>query len=273
MEAPLEELILNVNAQPITYVISVAIFRLLEHFELEAEIFVGHSLGEYAALTAVGSLSFSNGCSLLTERAHAMNCANQTGRGTMVAVTGLTFERLASLCNETSAKFTDTSNDPPAVVVACENSSYQIVIAGTQEAMDSLLPELRSEGAIDLKELPVDGAFHSPMMEPAVDIFKKALDEVELFPPSKKYLSSVSGLVEWETSTIRQNLMRQITSPVRWLQCTRCLLDNRYVTFVEVGPGRSLGTFVRHENAAVDVFRTCDVGSLANLLSRRDLEL
>jgi [acyl-carrier-protein] S-malonyltransferase len=195
----------------------------------------GHSLGEFSALVAAGAVSFEDGLRLVAARASAMQRCCESVPGAMAAVIALDQETVERICEET----------PGVVVPANYNSDGQIVISGSTEAVAQACAAMKAAGAKRALMIPVGGAFHSPLMEPARTELARAIDETEILAPSCPVYQNVSAAPETDPARIRQNLLLQLTSPVRWTQSVKGMLANGATRFTEIGPGTVLQGLVK----------------------------
>jgi len=215
--------------QPAIFLHSVVLARLMgENFN--PDMTAGHSLGEFSALTAAGALSFESGLSLVAKRANAMQKATEQARGTMAAILGLDDEVVEEHCKKIDG----------VVVPANYNCPGQLVISGEYSAVEKACEALTEAGARRAMILPVGGAFHSPLMEPARADLALAIEGTEISTPSCPVYQNVSAEPVTDPSTIKSNLIAQLTSPVRWTQTMKNMISNGTNSVVEVGPGKVL---------------------------------
>ena len=200
----------------------------------------GHSLGEFSALTAVGALSFEDGLKLVFLRALAMQKCCEAQPGSMAAVIALPNEEIERICA-----------DIPGVVPANYNSKGQVVISGEESAVDEACAQLKAAGAKRALKLPVSGAFHSPLMEPAREELAKAIAETPFQAPVCPIYQNVSALPTANPELIKENLLRQLTSPVRWTQTVENMLADGITSFLEIGPGTVLQGLVKRTAEAM----------------------
>ncbi|MBO4475762.1 MAG: ACP S-malonyltransferase [Bacteroidales bacterium] len=195
----------------------------------------GHSLGEFSALVAAGAVSFADGLRLVAARAAAMQECCEAHPGAMAAIIGLATEEIERICSET----------PGIVVPANYNSDGQIVISGEAEAVSAACAACKEAGAKRALPLPVGGAFHSPLMEPAREKLALAIEATGFSAPRCPVYQNVTAAPETDPSVIKDNLLRQLTSPVRWAQTVRRMLSNGASEFTEIGPGTVLQGLVK----------------------------
>ena len=195
----------------------------------------GHSLGEFSALVAAGAVSFEDGLKLVAARAAAMQRCCEKVPGAMAAVIALDQETVERVCEET----------PGIVVPANYNSDGQIVISGSKEAVSLACDGMKAAGAKRALPLPVGGAFHSPLMEPAREELAAAIEATAFSAPVCPIYQNVTAAPESDPARIRQNLLLQLTSPVRWTQSVKAMLADGATAFTEIGPGSVLQGLVK----------------------------
>ena len=194
----------------------------------------GHSLGEFSALVAAGALSFEDGLRLVHARALAMQKACEVAPGTMAAIIALPDDTIESICSEVSAEGNGV------VVPANYNCPGQLVISGNVEAVNAACDKLKAAGAKRALVLPVGGAFHSPLMQPAAEELQKAIEEVEFKTPRCPIYQNVDAQAHTDASEIKQNLMAQLTASVKWTQEVNNMIEAGATDFTECGPGKAL---------------------------------
>jgi [acyl-carrier-protein] S-malonyltransferase len=200
----------------------------------------GHSLGEFSALVAAGALSFEDGLRLVSERALAMQAACEVNPSTMAAILGLDDEVVEQACSEIEG----------VVVAANYNCPGQLVISGSIEAVDAACALLTERGAKRALRLPVGGAFHSPLMEPARERLAGAIAATHIQAPRCPIYQNVTAKAETDPARIKENLLVQLTAPVRWTQTMQQMLADGANEVVEVGPGKVLqGLFKKIDRA------------------------
>ena len=207
------------------------------------DMVAGHSLGEFSALVACGALRFEDALLLVSARAQAMQAACEANPGTMAAVLGLPDEQVDELCKKQSG----------VVVAANFNCPGQIVISGEIEAVDAACVALKEAGARRALRLNVGGAFHSPLMAPAAEDLKEAILKTEFHKPFCPIYQNVSAKVETEPGIIRENLLKQLTAPVRWTQSVQNMIADGATEFYEFGPGDVPKGLIRKINPEVQV--------------------
>ena len=202
--------------------------------EFQPDMVGGHSLGEFSALVAAGALDFEDGLKLVYARAQAMQKACEAAPGTMAAIIGLPDETVEEVCNEI------TSQGNGVVVPANYNCPGQLVISGNVDAVNAACEKLKEAGAKRALVLPVGGAFHSPLMKPAKDELQTAIEATEFHTPRCPIYQNVDGKAHADAADIKQNLIAQLTSSVRWTQEVNNMLEAGAVDFTECGPGKAL---------------------------------
>lgn len=229
---PGEKLMLTEYAQPAILTVSYALYRLLENEGFKADFTAGHSLGEYTALVAAGSLPFAEAVKLVRRRGMLMEEAVPAGQGTMAAVLGLELDKVEAVCA--------TASSEGAVEVANINSPGQIVISGSKAGVLAAISAIRKNGARKVVPLAVSGPFHSSLMEPVAAIFAKDLGGATFSDPVIPVVSNVGAQVVRKRDEVRNLLSMQIYSRVEWEASMRRLVSLGVDRFVEVGPGRVL---------------------------------
>jgi [acyl-carrier-protein] S-malonyltransferase len=228
------------RVQPAMLTVSVAALHLIEQeTDLRPCACLGHSLGEYTALVAAGALEFADALRCVQSRGEFMDAALPPGTGGMAAVLGLERSQVELACAEVG---------DGVVVVANLNAPEQVVISGHRKAIAQCTPRLKEAGARKVIELEVSSAFHSPLMRSAAERLKVVLEKVPVNPPRCPVLSNVTARPHQDPRSIRTRLVEQVTSPVRWADCVRWVLDSGVKDFIEVGPGGVLAGL----NRAID---------------------
>lgn len=193
----------------------------------------GHSLGEFSALVAAGALSFEDGLRLVYTRAIAMQKACEAAFGTMAAVIGLPDEKIEEICSE-------TSSEGNIVVAANYNCPGQLVISGNVDAINTACEKLKAAGAKRALPLKVGGAFHSPLMQPAKEELEDAIKSTVVSVPNCPVYQNVDGMPHTDPVKIKENLIAQLTSSVRWTASVRNMIKDGADDFTECGPGKAL---------------------------------
>ena len=201
--------------------------------EFQPSMVAGHSLGEFSALVAAGAISFEDGLKLVYARAMAMQKACEQTPSTMAAIVGLADDKIEAICAE-------VSETTPIVVPANYNCPGQLVISGSVEAIDAACAKLKEAGAKRALPLKVGGAFHSPLMQPAKDELQAAIEQTEFATPKCPVYQNVDGKPHTDPAEIKQNLIAQLTSSVRWTSCVQNMIADGADDFTECGPGKAL---------------------------------
>jgi [acyl-carrier-protein] S-malonyltransferase len=244
-EGPEEKLKQTYITQPAIFTHSVALTKLVEK-KISPECAAGHSLGEYSALVCAGALSFEEGLKLVKLRGDLMQKAGEEQKGTMAAVLGLEPQILEEICKEVSSA--------GIVQVANFNSPGQIVISGSVEGVRKAMEIAKSKKAKLVKELVVHGAFHSPLMEPAKEKFKTALDNAPINNVRFPVYANVTGkpiTPDTPVNNIKDLLYNQLTSSVRWEESIRNMVNDGALEFIELGPGKVLQGLIKRINNTV----------------------
>jgi [acyl-carrier-protein] S-malonyltransferase len=215
-------------AQPALLACDVAAYRVVEAEGVEVRGAAGHSLGEFAALVAAGVMPFADALRIVVVRGRAMQRAGEERPGTMSALLGIGADDASALCDE--------ARGDDVLLVANENSPQQVVISGSVVAIERA-EALCAERKIRAVRLNVAGAFHSPLMDPAVAAIDEALDGVRFAPPRFPIAENVTGELVTDAGELRHLLRRHVISPVRWERCAQALRSAGAETFVEAGPG------------------------------------
>ena len=201
--------------------------------EFQPSMVAGHSLGEFSALVAAGALNFEDGLRLVYARAMAMQKACEAAPSTMAAIVGLSDEKIEEICAE-------VNKEGNVVVPANYNCPGQLVISGNVEAINEACEKLKAAGAKRALPLKVGGAFHSPLMQPAKDELQAAIEKTEFSAPKCPVYQNVDGKPHTEPEDIKQNLIAQLTSSVRWTSCVQNMIADGADDFTECGPGKAL---------------------------------
>lgn len=220
--------------QPAIFVHSMAI-RAVIGGDFAPLMVAGHSLGEFSALTAAGALSFADGLRLVAQRAQAMQNACNDSHGTMAAVLALDDKVVENICAQTNG----------IVVAANYNCPGQLVISGAVSAVEVACEALKEKGAKRALILPVGGAFHSPLMEPAREQLANAIQETKFSKPSCPIYQNITAAPTQDVDTIKKNLIAQLTGPVKWTQTIQKMRNDGATQFIECGPGKVLQGLMR----------------------------
>ena len=214
--------------------------------EFKPSMVAGHSLGEFSALVAAGALNFEDGLRLVYARAMAMQKACEAAPSTMAAIVGLADEKIEEICAE-------VNKEGNVVVPANYNCPGQLVISGNVEAINEACEKLKAAGAKRALPLKVGGAFHSPLMQPAKDELQAAIEKTEFSAPQCPVYQNVDGKPHTDPADIKQNLIAQLTSSVRWTSCVQNMIADGADDFTECGPGKALQGMIAKISREVSV--------------------
>ncbi|TCO04017.1 ACP S-malonyltransferase [Natronoflexus pectinivorans] len=220
--------------QPAIFLHSVILAKTLGD-SFQPEMTAGHSLGEFSALVAAGALSFEDGLKLVSQRALAMQKACEKEPSTMAAIVGLEDNVVEEVCDSIEE----------VVVAANYNCPGQLVISGSISGVDKACEVLKEKGAKRALKLPVGGAFHSPLMEPARAELAKAIEETNIVKPICPVYQNVSAKPFTDPAEIKENLIAQLTAPVRWTQTVQNMIADGATHFTEIGPGKVLQGLIK----------------------------
>ena len=254
-DGPEDRLVLTENTQPAILTVSIAAARLLESRGIRPSITAGHSLGEYSAHVAAGTLSFADAVRIVRRRGRYMQEAVPVGRGAMAAILGLDGDKVAQACDEAA--------EGDVVAPANLNAPGQVVIAGSTEAVTRAGERAKALGAKRVVMLPVSAPFHCALMKPAEERLAPELRALPSSTPRVPVIANVDAEAKTDGPSAIEALVRQVSSPVRWEDVVRRLASSGIRAYVEVGPGTVLSGLVRKIDRAARV---------ANLESPADLE-
>ena len=240
-EGTAEDLKQTKVTQPAIFLHSVILSKVLGD-AFQPDMVAGHSLGEFSALVANGTLNFEDGLTLVSQRAQAMQKACELQPSTMAAVLGLDDEIVEDICNSVDG----------IVVPANYNCPGQLVISGEVGAIDVACEKLKEAGARRALVLPVGGAFHSPLMEPAREELATAIDNTNFHEPNCPVYQNVTTKGVTVSKEIKENLIAQLTAPVKWTQSVQNMVADGAKSFVEVGPGKVLQGLVRKIDSTME---------------------
>ena len=226
--------------QPAIFLHSVILAKVLGD-DFKPDMVAGHSLGEFSALVAAGALSFEDGLRLVSKRAQAMQKACELQPSTMAAVLGLPDEKVEEICSQVDE----------VVAPANYNCTGQLVISGSIEGIDKACELLLASGAKRALKLKVGGAFHSPLMQPAQEELAEAIEAAEFKAPVCPVYQNVDGKPHTDPAEIKENLVKQLTAPVRWTQDVEAMIADGATEFIELGPGNVLQGLVKKINREV----------------------
>ena len=256
-EGPAEKLNQTVNTQPAMVTAGYAAYRAWRSLGgAQPEVVAGHSLGEYTALVAAGALSFKDCLPLVRFRAQSMQEAVPQGQGAMAAILMLDDDAVRAACAQAGG----------AVQAVNFNAPGQVVIAGERAAVERAIEICKAKGAKRAMLLPVSAPFHSTLMRPAADKLQTYLEKAALTAPKIAVVNNVDVAVESEPEKIRQALVRQAASPVRWVETIRKMVDSGVTHIVECGPGKVLSGMTKRIAPGVKAFAAADRASLEEAL-------
>jgi len=259
---PKEELDLTENTQPAIFLISYSIFKLIkEEFKIDlnkANYFAGHSLGEYSALTLAGSLSFSDTLNILKSRGKAMQSSVPNGVGGMVAVLGSEIEIIENIINENKNKY--------LCYIANDNSMGQIVLSGKIEDLEKMMVDLKNANIKNIK-LPVSAPFHCKLMYKATLVMNEEIAKLKFKEPTNILISNVTGKEITSSNELKNLLVKQIESRVRWRESVLLMIEKGITQFIEIGPGKVLSGLVKRidKNVKVSAINTEEDIKLINI--------
>ena len=263
-EGPSETLQLTENAQPALMAVSIATLRVLEteagfSVARDAAFVAGHSLGEYSALAAAGSLTVSDTARLLRIRGQAMQKAVPVGAGAMAALLGLDYEAAAAIANEAAqGQVCQAAND---------NGAGQVVVSGDKAAVDRAVEIAKTKGAKRAMLLPVSAPFHCKLMQPAADAMERALADISIRKPAAPLVANVLATEIIDPDEIRRRLVEQVTGTVRWRESVAYMASRGVTRFFEIGAGKVLSGLVKR---IADGAMGVAVGGPADIAAAKD---
>lgn len=260
-EGPEEDLRLTKNTQPAILTCSIAALAVMREHGLECAIAGGHSLGEYSALIAAGVMSLQDAVVAVCKRGQFMQEAVPVGEGAMAAVMGLTPDEITEICQKVEEECGE------AVQAVNFNCPGQVVIAGATKAVERAGVALKAAGAKRAIPLPVSAPFHSTLMKPAAERLKEVLDRIEFHDAKFPVVANVTAEPMTKAEEIRELLVKQAASPVKWEMSMRNMIEDGFDTFVEVGPGKVLTGFTRKIDRVMNALNVEDMASLEKTLA------
>ena len=262
LNGPKEDLDLTENTQPAIFLISYSIFKIVkEEFNInlnKASFFAGHSLGEYSALASSGALSFSDTLKILKIRGKAMQSSTPKGVGGMVAVLGSEIKTIENLINENKTKY--------ECYIANDNSVGQIVLSGNIEDLEKMMVDLKSANIKSIK-LPVSAPFHCKLMNKATLVMSEEITKLNFKEPENILISNVTGKEISNSNELKDLLVQQIESRVRWRESVLLMIDKGINQFIEIGPGKVLSGLIKRidRNVKVSAINTEEDIKLINI--------
>jgi [acyl-carrier-protein] S-malonyltransferase len=263
-EGPADVLAQTVNTQPLMLTAAVAAYRLwLEKGGRAPSVVAGHSLGEYSALVVAGVLDFAEAVPLVRLRASAMQDAVPVGAGAMAAILNLDDGKIREACAEATAE----AGEGRVVEPVNFNAPGQTVIAGSRAAVERACVLCKARGAKRAVLLPVSAPFHSSLIRPAADRLAARLETIEFREPTIPVINNVDVAIETEPARIKDALVRQAYSPVRWVETMQKIAGQGVVKVAECGPGKVLAGLVKRCAEGLDGIALCDAASIENNLN------
>ena len=248
LNGPKEKLNLTVNTQPAIFLVGYSIFQVVkQNFKIDlnkAKFFAGHSLGEYTALASAGVITFSDTLKILKVRGEAMQSAVPKGEGGMVAVLGSEISKIE--------KIIENNKNVYECFIANDNSTGQIVVSGYTRGVDKFILDLKKENIKNIK-LPVSAPFHCKLMKKATDIMNEEIKKVEFKDPNNILISNVTATEMNKTSEIKDLLIKNLESRVRWRESVLFMISKGVDNFIEIGPGKVLSGLIKRINKDVKV--------------------
>ncbi|MBN1306715.1 MAG: ACP S-malonyltransferase [Chitinispirillaceae bacterium] len=259
---PMERLTATENTQPALFIVEAAVADVLAEQQIIPVVTAGHSLGEYGALYAAGVLSFEDGLRAVARRGMLMAEAGKTSAGAMAAVIGMSEEALTATLTQVASGI---------VVAANENSLEQTVISGEAAAVREACEKCKAAGAKRAIQLPLSGAFHSPLMQSAADAFAAVLDTIRFDAPRCPVISNVSAALETDPVRIKELLLHQLTSPVRWVDSMKTLAAFDHGLCLETGPKDVLKGLAKKCDYSLNVISCGSAMNIYSLLAEKQL--
>ena len=248
LEGPKDKLDLTENTQPAIFLVGYSIFQLLKkEFNIDlnkANFFAGHSLGEYTALASANALSFSDTLRILKIRGNVMQSAVPKGEGGMVAVLGSEIEKIEKIIEENKDKY--------ECFIANDNSNGQLVVSGNNNEIEKFILDLKSNSIKNIK-LPVSAPFHCKLMKKATDIMGKEIEKLEFKDPKNILISNVTAKEITSSSLLKDLLIKQIESRVRWRESVILMINKGVSQFIEIGPGKILSGLIKRTDKNIKV--------------------
>ena len=248
LEGPSDQLNITENTQPSIFLVSYSIFSVVKsEFNIDlnkAKYFAGHSLGEYSALAAANSIDFENAIRLLKKRGRSMQLAVPFGKGAMIAILGQEIKDIEKILLNIGVENCQIAND---------NCPGQIVVSGTLSEINKLIDTLKKLSIKNIK-LPVSAPFHCKLMKTSTEIMKKEINNTKFNTPSPKIISNVNALEQDNIDTIKNLLIEQIESTVKWRESVQYMIKNGVKKFIEIGPGKVLTGLVKRIDKNVESY-------------------
>lgn len=258
-EGPEDDLRLTYNTQPAILTVSTALARILAAEGIKPEITAGHSLGEYSALVAAGSMDFADAVRTVRKRGQFMQEAVPVGKGAMAAVMGLDDAKIVEICQQ-------VEQDGGIVQAVNFNCPGQVVIAGEAAAVDKANALMKAAGAKRAVLLPVSAPFHSSLMQPAAVRLQEVLDSINMNDAQIPVVANVNAQKVTNAQEIKKLLVEQAAAPVRWVECVQTMQQSGAKLFVEVGPGKVLSGLSKKIAGDIPVINVENIASLEKAL-------
>ena len=260
LEGPKEKLDETENTQPSIFLASQSIYQIIKKetkVDLsKANFFAGHSLGEYSALAASESLNFDQTIKLLKKRGNAMQSAVPKGEGGMLAVLGIDIEKLNKILEDNVSSY--------KCFIANDNSNGQIVISGKNKDIESLILDLKKDSIKNIK-LPVSAPFHCELMRTATEVMRKEIEITEFKKPNNSIVSNVTSIETRDPLQIKELLIKQIESPVRWRESIIYMVNKGVRKFIEIGPGKVLSGLIKRIDKNLSITNVNGINDIKNL--------
>jgi len=248
LEGPKDKLDLTENTQPAIFLVGYSIFQLLKkEFNIDlnkANFFAGHSLGEYTALASANALSFSDTLRILKIRGNAMQSAVPKGEGGMVAVLGSEIEKIEKIIEDNKHKY--------ECFIANDNSNGQLVVSGNNNEIEKFILDLKTNSIKNIR-LPVSAPFHCKLMKKATDIMSNEIEKLEFKDPTNILISNVTAKEITSSSLLKDLLIKQIESRVRWRESVILMINKGVSQFIEIGPGKVLSGLIKRTDKSIKV--------------------
>tara|TARA_Y100000817_G_scaffold281117_1_gene245563 strand:- start:1277 stop:2209 length:933 start_codon:yes stop_codon:yes gene_type:complete len=260
LEGPKSDLDNTENTQPAIFLVSYSIYeviRMENKISLEdAKYFAGHSLGEYSALAASHSIDFDNAIKLLKARGKAMQTAVPSGQGGMLAVLGTEINNINEILEKNKNKY--------ECFIANDNSNSQVVLSGSLKDLDLLIEDLNNNSIKNIK-LPVSAPFHCKLMKPATEIMRNKIVETSFNNSKNLIVSNVTAQETKNSNEIKELLIKQIESPVKWRESVLYMIENGVKKFIEIGPGKVLSGLIKRIDRSAKLISINDVDDLEKI--------
>ena len=259
-DGPVEKLSQTKYTQPAIFTVETAITKVLISGGVMPDLVAGHSLGEFAAWYAAGVFSFEDGFRLISERGRIMDGVDPDGKGTMCAVIGLTIAEVSDVCSGVDG----------TVVVANINSPVQVVISGLKDSVEKAAVILKEKGAKRVLPLKVSGAFHSPLMNDARKDFESVVGSITVSDAKIPVYSNVTAGPVTDAGTIRELMVKQLVSPVRWVESVNSMVKAGIDKTFEVGPGNVLAGLVKRIDESINVISVSNATQIMEVINEKN---